>query len=134
MNLFPGLTRFQHLFRFDYEYRDPRRLRSWRAGSDGIRILLQGVEKEFLPWSAVAEVVTFKRDLGDTDQVCLGFRRSGSGAYAVLEEDNPTWPEVLAATEAHFPLPEGWLAQVAEPPYACNWTTLWGEPPVQSEP
>jgi hypothetical protein len=124
MRLRKGLARIGELLNIRVERRDPGRLSPWRVEPLGLRAA------EFLPWDEVAEIVAFKRDLGDRDQICLGWRRAGSESYLVLEEDNPSWSPVLAAAERQFQLPAQWLEAVAEPPFECNWTTLWGEPPV----
>jgi hypothetical protein len=128
MNPFAPLTRIQKLLNIRTERRDPRRLKVWTVEEAGLRVR-QDAAETFIPWDQVSELVAFKRDYGFTDQVCLGFRQGRSDAYTVLEEDNPAWETVLAATEARFPLPGRWLDEVMEPPFACNWTCLWGQAP-----
>jgi hypothetical protein len=133
MKLFDGLARIQNLLNIRYERMDPGRLKTWRVEPAGLRIEQEGAELERIPWDDVSELVTFKRDYGATDQVCLGFRRGESDAYAVLEEDNPAWLQVLAEVEERFQLPEQWFDAVMDPPFECNWTTLWGEPPAKRQ-
>ena len=125
------LSKVPNLLNIRYERRDPGHLKAWRVESSGLRVRLGDAEVIFLPWDEVSELVTFKRDYGASDQVCLGFRRGEADAYTVLEEDNPDWPGVLAEVEARFPLPAHWLEAVTDPPFECNWTTLWGEPPAR---
>jgi len=128
MSLLDGLGKLPGMFNFRYERRDPERLRPWQVDPSGLILLREPGVKDFISWQDLAEVVTFKRDLGATDQICLGFRREGDDAYIVLEEENPSWSEVVAGLEARIPLPDGWFEEVMEPPFECNWTTLWGEP------
>jgi hypothetical protein len=126
MNLFGGLT---NLLKIRYERIEPGRLKIWQVEPGGLRIQQAG----FIPWDEVTELVTFKRDYGATDQVCLGIRRGEADDYVVLEEDNAAWSQVTAELEARFPLPAGWLEAVMEPPFECNWTSLWGEPPARRQ-
>jgi hypothetical protein len=123
-----GLSKVQNLLNIRYERMDPGRLKSWQVEPSGLRIQQGGAEAECIPWDEVSELVTFKRDYGASDQVCLGFRRGEADAYTVLEEDNPAWPQVLPEVEARFPLPAHWFEAVMDPPFECNWTTIWGEP------
>lgn len=123
------LNRIPQFLNIRTERMDPARLKAWAVAPQGLRVVQDGREVAFVPWDEVSELVTFKRDYGATDQVCLGFRRGQSDAYTVLEEDNAAWDAVLAEVEARFPLPAHWLEAVAEPPFACNWTTLWGQAP-----
>ncbi len=125
-----GLAKLQSLLNIRYERRDPGQLKTWRVEPGGLRVR-QGDLEDFIPWDDVAELVTFKRDYGASDQVCVGFRRGQADAYTVLEEDNRAWDPVLAEVEARFPLPEHWFEDVVEPPFECNWTTLWGDPPAR---
>ena len=123
-----GLAKILALFNIQMDRWDPTHLPPWRAEADGLRIGGTGADSQWLSWADVEELVTFKRDLGNTDQICLGLRRAGADNYLVLEEDNPTWVEALSAIDSHFQLATGWLEQVAHPPYACNWRILWGKP------
>jgi len=126
-----GLAKIQNLLNIRYERTDPGRLKAWQVEPEGLRVRQDDQEGGCIPWDEVAELVTFKRDFGAWDQVCVGIRQGEADDYTVLEEDNPAWDQVLAELEARFPLPEHWLEVVVEPPFECNWTSLWGHPPVR---
>src|SRR5208337_4601347 len=94
MNVFSGLSKLPNLLNIRYERLDPARMKTWTVAPEGLRIALDGRAVESVGWDDLAEIVVFKRDYGASDQICLGLRKEESGDYAVLEEDNPSWPAV----------------------------------------
>ena len=98
----------------------------WKVEGAGLRVLGDDVERVFLSWHEIAEIVAYKRDLYTVDQVCVAFRVRGAEDFFALEEDNPSWEVVLAATNERFDLLDGWFAEVDRDAFQTNWKTIWG--------
>ena len=103
-----------------------KRFLVWKVEGAGLRVLGDDVERVFLSWHEIAEIVAYKRDLYTVDQVCVAFRLRGAKDFFALEEDNPSWEVVLAATNERFDLLDGWFAEVDRDAFQTNWKTIWG--------
>src|SRR4051794_18075677 len=58
-------------------------------------------------WNEVQEVVTFKRDLGTWDDICLAFRVNDR--WFETSEDADGWSALSSALRRHFPtIPADW--------------------------
>jgi hypothetical protein len=95
----------------------------------GFSIRRDGGPTTEVRWSEVVEVITWKRDLLTTDQICLGFRIKDRLRIVMINEEDEGWREIRVHLERHFPsIAASWHQEVMQPPFALNWKTIWGEP------
>jgi len=78
-----------------------------------------------ISWFELNEIIAFKKDLFAYDLICLGFRTNGDSFWEV-DEECIGYTELLKELEKQFPgFRTDWFAQVANPAFALNRTTLW---------
>jgi hypothetical protein len=76
-------------------------------------------------WNDVCEVVTFKRDLGIYDDICLGFRIDER--WIEISEEIEGWGALTSALRVRFPtIPDDWYGAVMLPPFAKCYRVLYG--------
>lgn len=95
------------------------------ADDEGVRVVVGGgLGRLRFRWRDVAEIRTFKVDLGTTDDVRLAFRARG-----VWHEFSEDWEGFMQLTQKMaevFPtVAEDWYAVVMFPPFAANETVLY---------
>jgi hypothetical protein len=84
-------------------------------------------------WSDVVEIATWKHDAWFVDFICLGFRVGGR--VFICHDENFHWPELCEYVTRRFNLDPLWIGIVAQPAFATNLRSLWGEPsPPEPEP
>jgi len=75
-------------------------------------------------WSEVQEIVTFKRDLGIYDEICLAFRVNGR--WFEVCEDAAGWSALSAAIDQRFPtIPPDWYQTVMLPPFETCYRVIY---------
>lgn len=101
---------------------------------DGFAFFAAGVDKIFVPWSAVREVAAFKLDLFTTDEVRLRFDLDISPFSVELSEELEGFENFKSVAEKRFQFPEGWWSQVVQPAFATNARVLFsrGQPMQRS--
>ena len=94
--------------------------RAVRVSDDGLMLVDGDRSLGHFAWDEVAEIVTFKRDLGIVDDIRLAFRVEH--AWVEVSEDDDGWAELTNAVARHFPaVPPDWLQSVMFPPFeACE--------------
>lgn len=79
-------------------------------------------------WTAVREIVAFKRDLFAYDEICLGFRIDDTDRYVEVWESDHGYRELLSALPDHYSrIRSDWLPEVVQPPFVTKRTTVWNE-------
>jgi hypothetical protein len=79
---------------------------------------------EFIRWSEIWRIVTYKLDRLTFDDICLDI--FWKDWKLTITEDTPGWDQFVAKLEGNFPgLPEGWYFDVMQPPFATNYTVLY---------
>jgi hypothetical protein len=75
-------------------------------------------------WSEVREVVTFKRDFGTYDDICLALRVDDR--WVEISEDAEGWSALCSALDRHFlTIPPGWCETVMLPPFVTCYRVLF---------
>jgi hypothetical protein len=104
-----------------------------RILGDGFALDRDGVEHFRVLWPDVLEIVTFKRDLITTDSVCVAFRTGKGDLYYEINEEIPGFASLAEEFTRQFSnIPTDWFNEVTQPPFATNWTRLYGEGPSES--
>ena len=94
---------------------------------DGFRLVFDRGETLAIAWADVAEIATFKRDLYIYDDIRLSFRRRGTDLWLEISEECAGFPEMAAEMRRRFPtIDEAWYLDVMQPPFATNYTLLYG--------
>ncbi len=97
----------------------------WEISEFGIQIHLRNRAPIQFTWIEIEEIVTYKRSLGTSDQICLAIRIRGEEGFFSINEDSPYWGNAVEALESQFQLPKTWYGDVMLPPFETKWTTLW---------
>ena len=99
-------------------------LDSWLNFRNGYREIVE------FEWAEISKVSAFKTDDFSVDTVWLQFQ-ARDGEVAELPEDAAQWQQVASSLSAHFagcPDFRSWYPAVVQPPFASNWTVLYGGP------
>ena len=91
-----------------------------------IRASDDGLSATSLKWSAVTEVVAYKRDVFAFDLICLAFDTSDGSLE--INEEMPGWSQLVGRLPSLIPgMPKfsEWWERVAQPPFAPCVTTLF---------
>ena len=105
----------------------PRRFAGWSIDHERGGYV---ANDKFVARSDVRFIVAYKRDLITIDQLCLGIAYGDSDANNQcaalhIEEDNPSYKEILADLEQHFDLREGWWKEATREPFATDSIMVW---------
>jgi hypothetical protein len=95
------------------------------ADRHGVNLVLDGgtVSHQF-PWAEVAQIRTFKRDLGTVDDIRLVFQVGDS--WYEYSEDLPGFGQLSDVMKEIFPtIPCDWYMEVMRPPFATNERVLF---------
>jgi hypothetical protein len=99
---------------------------SVRVSDDGVTLFDGDQPSSEFAWNDVSEVVTFKRDLGTYDDICLGFRIDER--WIEISEDIEGWGALTSALRARFPtIPADWYGAVMLPPFATCYRVLYDD-------
>jgi hypothetical protein len=95
------------------------------ADRHGVSVVLDdGTVVPKFQWADVAEIRTFKRDLGIVDDIRLAFQ-AGEFWYE-YGEDLPGFRQLSDEMEAVFlDIPRDWYVEVTQPPFATNERVLF---------
>lgn len=105
---------------------------SLRFAEDGFLLERDGTETDRLVWADVREIVTFKRDLVTVDSICLAFRTGPKPLYLEVCEEMEGFDRLIDEMQKRFPaIPEDWLPEVTQPPFATNERRLFGDAPEE---
>ena len=105
------------------------------AQQDGFTVGSQGKANWSVRWTDIKEIVGFKRDIYAFDQICLGFRVSDTDDYYIVTEEMSGFGWLAGEMERQFQtMDRNWWTKVAQPPFATNWVTIYGEPWINRSP
>ncbi len=106
-----------------------------RLTDGGFEMLRRGSLHARVRWAELRGVAGFKRFLGDTERICLGFCRADL-SYVEVREDDLGYDALLAAVCRQYPDHDAhWLervrhpAGVRRPAGGTCWTVIWGATP-----
>lgn len=115
------------MFAFLRRMLHPRRFVAWSVDHErgGYR-----AGDMFVARADVEFIVAYRRDLITIDQLCLGIAYGWPDANKQcaalhIEEDNPSYKEILADLEGNFDLREGWWHEVTREPFTSDKVTIW---------
>lgn len=76
-------------------------------------------------WDDISRIVTYKKDLGVTDLICLGWE-SLSGEVIEVHEEMVGFRQMSEKMVQTFNgISELWMMEVMQPPFETNFTELW---------
>ncbi|MBU1564701.1 MAG: hypothetical protein KJ630_03620 [Proteobacteria bacterium] len=79
----------------------------------------------YFAWIDIAEIVGFKRDLGTTDLICLGFK-TGEDTFVEVHEEMFGFKILCESMLNEFKeISDTWYFDVAHPAFETNLKTLW---------
>jgi hypothetical protein len=82
-------------------------------------------ENKYFAWTDINEIVTFKRDLGTTDLICLGFK-TGEDTFIEVHEEMLGFKILCESMLNEFKeISDSWYFDVAHPAFETNLKTLW---------
>ena len=94
--------------------------------NDGFIILADGASTATIEWAQVREIVAYRRDPGEKDLLCLGFRIAIMDDYIEVDEETEGYQTLLKKIYEAFPsLKQKWWLEVTSS-YGVNWTTIYG--------
>lgn len=93
--------------------------------SEGFALIGTGVERVYVPWLAVREVIAYKLDLITTDEVFLRFDLDIFPFSIEVSEEMEGFEDFKATAEKRLQFSEGWWSQVLQPPFATNERVLF---------
>ena len=103
------------------------------ADGEGVSLLRDGLPALRFHWAEVAEIRTYKADLGVVDDIRLAFLAGGS--WHEFGEDTPGFRRLTEAMAEAFPtIPADWLRDVMFPAFATNERTLYRRSPGPGGP
>lgn len=99
---------------------------------DGFSVSFDDSDVASVDWSAVDEIVAFKRDFFGYDEICLAFRCDADNKFWWVGEEDIGFKELQAELEQHFNgILEGWWSAVALPAFEENWTSIWSRATIK---
>lgn len=81
---------------------------------------------ETVHWNRVTHIFAYKKDLGTTDLVCLGWKLDNSDQTLEVHEDMLGFKKLNQAMLEHYKsIPETWAMDIYFPAFETNLTLLW---------
>jgi hypothetical protein len=109
--------------------RKPAPVRAVVLDAEGFYSRQEGTAHYRIEWTAVREIVAFKRDLFAYDEICIGFRLNEPDGYFEVWESDLGYKDLVSELPRRFPgVRQDWYGDVVQPPFATNWTTIWTQP------
>ncbi len=86
-------------------------------------------------WSDIREILAYKYDRVNTDEICLGFvTKESTSDWLEISEEWEGFQEAMEVMQMVFPSIEGnWFGRVMIPAFKRNETVLWRSRPCGSD-
>jgi hypothetical protein len=108
---------------FTFRREPPHRI---EIRDDGFEVTDGAKKISGMRWDDISRVAAFKRDCFSVDMICISL---SDGTWEIeVNEDLEGWKALLnalAQNVSNFPPYEQWFMQIAQPPFATNFTLIY---------